>query len=348
MMNSALSKLVINPHTWVLPTDPGTMDQRILRRVSLSEFFGLLFSLAFIGIFTWLIHIKAGYPADFEYYLVGRSSSLFYYGYWILPFLGLLKLLPFSIAYIGWCIINLISVLFSVRVFGGKPLLVLLSYQLLSIFYYGQISGVLAGSLALLWWGITHRKWYIAGIGLLLASTKYQVGGTLGLLLLWYGIEHWRDFLKILIIPVLVSGLTLLVYPGWPLEVYSRISEFPYIHLGITFWNFIGAWSLLFWLPALILPMTKPQRFLALFSLSAFAVPYFSQIDLVTLFSFPIGLLPLFGWISGFFPIWGMTPIYFVAAVPFICYLFVVFPSAIILLKLTKASFQRILKTTKS
>ena len=316
-----------------LDEDPARMDLRIRKKLSLSECFGLAFSLAFVGVFVWLIHIQAGYPPDFDYYLIGKTSPMFYYGYWILPIFGGLKLLPFTVAYVIWCIINILSILFSVRIFGGKPILVLCSYQLLSILYYGQISGVLAGGLALLWWGITHRKWSIAGIGFLLAATKYQVGGPLGLLLIWYGVKNWRMFLRILIVPIFIGCITLVVYPKWPLEVWSKLSDFPYIHLGVTFWNIIGPWSLIFWLPAFFLPLTRSQRFLALFSLSAFALPYFSQIDLITLFSFPISWIPLLGWIGVLFPILGMAPIYAIAIAPFICYLSVIFPAIFILLK---------------
>lgn len=307
-------------------TDAGEMDARLRKKLSLGEFFGLLFAFFLVGIFIWLMQTGDSYPADLKIYLTGPSSPMFYYGYWIIPLFDLLNLLPFPVAYAIWSAINILGVLFAGRVFGGRPFLALFSYNLLSTLYYGQISGFLTGALALLWWGIAHRKWGLAGLGFLLALTKYQVGLVLGLLLIWYGLRSWREFLKLAILPAAVGLTSLVIYPGWPFDILEKISKFPYTHLGITFWNHIGAWSLLFWLPAIALPLTKPQRFLAFFSLSTFAVPYFLQFDLLTLFSFPIGWIPLLGWLGILFPVWDMIPIYLMVIAPFLCYGIAIWP----------------------
>ena len=126
------------------------------------------------------MRIGAGGPADLQVYLAGRASPMFYYAYWSLPLFNVLNRLPLPTAFAAWSVLNLLCAWFAVRVFGGKPILVLGSYQMLNILYYGQISGVLAGGLALLWWGILHRKWGAAGFGLLLALTKYPGGADVG------------------------------------------------------------------------------------------------------------------------------------------------------------------------
>ena len=136
----------------------------------------------------------------------------------------------------------------------------------------------------------------------------------------------WRDFLRILVVPLLAGLATLAIYPQWPVEFLGRLSTFPFTHLGITFWNIIGPWALVFWLPALLLPLSRHQRMLALVSLSAFAVPYFLQVDLITLFAFPIGWIPLVGWLGAFFPIWGMAAVHAVVLAPFLCYLGAIAP----------------------
>lgn len=309
-----------------LESDPAVISNRLHRRLSRGEFFGLALALAFTGIFLWLMKIGAGGPADLQVYLAGRDSPMFYYGYWSLPLFTALNHLPLTLAYVLWSLLNLLGIWFAVRVFGGRPIYVLAGYQVLNILYYGQISGLLTGGLALLWWGLVRRKWGLAGLGLLLAVTKYQVGVMLGLILIWYGVQHWRDFLRILVVPLLVGLTTLAVYPQWLVEFLGRLSTFPFSHLGITFWNFIGPWALIFWLPAFLLPLSRHQRLLALVSLSAFAVPYFLQVDLITLFAFPIGWIPLIGWLGALFPLLGMAAVHAVVLAPFLCYLFAIAP----------------------
>ena len=166
--------------------------------------------------------------------MIGESSPMFFYGYWILPIFKFLGLLPFNMAYFTWCSINIFSVLFAVRVFNGKPLFVLAGYQMLSIIYYGQISGLLAGGLALFWWGMLHRRWNLAGLGWLLAITKFQVGLSLGLILLWYANLKWKEIIRLLITPMVTWLISMAFYGFWPLELIQKIGTFSYIHLGIT------------------------------------------------------------------------------------------------------------------
>ena len=269
------------------PIQGPTLDQQIITnrlraRLNLWEFFSLSFCIAFVGIFIWLIKTQNEYPADFQYYMEKEVSSVyFFYGYWILPYFKILQLLHYTVAYGLFSMINIIGAFFSLRVFGGKPYFVLLSYQLLTSLYYGQIAGIIAGGLALCWWGIAQKNWGLAGLGLLIASTKYQVG-LLGLILIWYSGISWKDFLKILVVPIFVGLITLVIYPLWPLEILKKLSMFSFIHLGITLWVYIGGWALLFWLPAFLLPLTKQQRFFTLFTLTTFATPYFQHIDLIT------------------------------------------------------------------
>jgi hypothetical protein len=47
----------------------------------------------------------------------------------------------------------------------------------------------------------------------LVALTKYQVGLTLGLLMLWYAGITWRNFPRLLVVPVGIGIISLIVYP---------------------------------------------------------------------------------------------------------------------------------------
>jgi len=310
--------------------DIDAMDRRLRARLSYIEFAGLVLGCAMIAIFVYLMRIKAGGPVDFIYYMNDTIRLHFVYGYWLLPVFELLRLLPLEVAYVLWCLINLCGAFFAVRVFGGKPGLVIMSYQLLTCFYYGQISGFLAGGFALGWYGITHKRWDLAGAAFMFVAAKYQVGVPLGLLFVWYSGIPFKKWLRLLPMPIIIFVLSLMIYPAWPaLSMIKMSSMTNYLHLGITFWIYLGTWALLFWIPALLLPISKTHRFLALFCLASFAVPYFQHIDLLTLFAFPLGWLPAIGYVGVLFPFLDMTAIRLTAIVPFSIYLLIILPASI-------------------
>ncbi len=306
--------------------DAAIIRQRVWRRLGRWEFFGLAFCLAFVGIFLWLITVGGGYPVDFETYMEKGISPRIFYGYWIVPFFDLLKNLPFLTAYGIFSVVNLAGAFFALRVFGGKSYFVLLSYQLLTSIYYGQITGIVVGGLGLCWWGITQKKWDLAGLGLLIAATKYQVG-LLALIFIWYSGISWKTFLRMLVVPVGIGLISMVVYPLWPLEIIQKLSMFSYIHLGITAWIYIGAWALLLWLPAVLLPLNRDQRFFSLFVLVTFATPYFQHIDLISLFSMPLGWLPLIGAIGALYPLLNIWAVRLVALAPVLIYLRIILPA---------------------
>jgi len=312
----------------IIDPDPKAMDERLRAPLGLWELFGITFCMTLVGIFIWLINIKAGYPVDFLVFMSKGISPEIFYGYWILPVFSLLKLLPFQIAYSIWCLVNILCLVYTVRVFGGKAMLVLISYQFFTSLYYGNISGILAGGLALCWWGLSHRAWNVAGLGLLIAMTKYQVG-LLGLILIWYAAISWREFFRLMLVPLFIGLLSVIIYPYWPITMLHKLSGFSFMNLGITLWIYIGAWCLIFWIPALLLPLKKPARFLALFCLISFATPYFQHIDLLTLFAFPMGWLPLLGNIGYLFPFIDKNAVRLIAIIPILLYLICILPATI-------------------
>jgi hypothetical protein len=91
--------------------------------------------------------------------------------------------------------------------------------------------------------------------------------------------------------------------------------------LGTTLWNYFGAWSLLFLLPPLIIPLDRKKRFLALFSAMYMAAPYFLQTDLLCLMAFQLGWLPAFASFSYLFPIYGMKAVHLSVLFPVMVYL---------------------------
>ncbi len=277
---------------------PMEMDDRIKKRIQPLELFGLLFGLGLAGIIyhynatgnTAIVdlsaYLRAGH-GDYRYY---------YYAYWFLPFLQVLDKVPFLAAYLVWTAVNLFGVWFAARVFGGRSVLALLSYQMFYLIFYGQISGILIGALGLLTWAVTHKRWDLAGIAFLVAATKPQTGALIGIFILLCAPITWRERLRILPIPAAGMILSLIVYPNWIFQLLQTWQAQPANAFGsISLWQWFGPFCLVLWLPVFLIKMKPDMRFRALVATSMLALPYFQQADLIVLFVLPCGWLPLLG-----------------------------------------------------
>lgn len=326
-----------------LPTSDG-VDGRIFRRLTLPELFALALSVAMVFVFAWLRWRGAVYAYDFNTYLWAGSGDLrvHYYAFWILPVFWGLTAVPPTIAYILWNLANVAGVFFASRLFDGRRQIpfALLTYQMLYVIYYGNIIGILLGGLALCWWGLTHRRWHLAGLGLIIALTKYQIGLSFGLIFLIIADISWRERLTVLLVPLVVFLLSLIVYPLWPLESIQIILNNPPDSQGsISLWRWIGPWALLLWLPAILLPLTSKQRLAALAATAALTLPYFQQTDLLALFVMPVGWLPLLGNLG--FYLFGQDAwagLWLLAALPLAAYLWVIGLASVSWLRRIKVS----------
>ncbi len=203
--------------------------------------------------------------------------------------------------------------------------------------FWGQISGIICGFLGLFWWSLHQKKWWLAGIALLIVAAKPQTGGMFAFLLWIFADIEWKDKFRVLIIPIVAGFISLLVYPGWIMDVIARSGN-AYAWGNISLYQWIGPWALLLFLPALIVPMPKQQRFLLLAVTGILTIPYFLQTDLITLFLFPVGWIPiLLGYLPAIMPFFlgyeGQHPGFLV---PFFIYISILTTSLIILGKLVK------------
>lgn len=283
--------------------DENVISSRLWKRLSLFEAAGLGLGLAVIFIAIWENVSDVGGLIDFRNYInfAQGDAYKFFYAYWLKPLFILLSKLPFYLAYFVWGVITLFGVLFAGRVFGANSALVLFSYQLLYSLYYGQITGVLAGGLGLLWWGMAKRRWWLAGLGLAIAGAKFQSGLLFAGLLILYAEISWKDRLKLLILPGLICIASLLAYPRWPMELLATLKINPANTEGsISIWRWIGPWALLFFLPPIILKLPKDWRFLMMITAVPLGLPYFQQTDLLDLFILPIGWLAVLAGNIGF------------------------------------------------
>jgi hypothetical protein len=315
------------------------MNRRLHQRITPGELFALALAFSMIGVFIWQKPNLSFAYIDFRIYLGTAHGNFsyqdlyYYYGYWILPIFAALSKLPLDLAYVIWSITNILSAFFAVRVFGGKVIMTVISYQMFYSLIYGNIMGLIVGGLALCWWGLVNNKWYIAGLGIALASTKFQTGLTGSLILLLMAEVSWKDRFRVMVVPALIWLISLVVYPGWPLQLLNNIINHPPDNLGsISLWRWIGPWALILWLPPFLLQLKPQQRFILLVATMGLALPYFQQTDLLFLLVLPIGWIGLLGNLGYFMGLYGWAALQLLAVFPLSVYVLTLIPEVIKLL----------------
>ena len=312
--------------------DPDEIDQRIRKPISLSEFSALALALAF-PIATMLIssvELGGQQAYDFQHYLNSAKGdfSFYYYAYWLIPLWEFFVLLPLWAAYTFWTLLSVAGIFFACRIFGSHTALALISYQALQVLYMGQFSGILVGGLALLWWGVTHKHWNIAGIGLIIVASKYHTGLIPAMILLYYCEASWRERLKVFYVPVMIGIISLMLYQFWPLHVLENYRANPANDWGsVAPWKYIGPIVLLIWIPSFLLKLNRNEKILLLFATLPLGIPYFQAADLLILYVLPIGFLPMLSYIGFFRPFIGYAVDNILIIIPLFIYLKIVVPA---------------------
>lgn len=306
------------------------MDRRIQAPPSLWEAFAILLDLAVVGVFVYLEPNALHYDLDNYLKVAHGDFSFYYYAYWMVPLFSVLGQLPVTPVYIAWSILSVVAVLFAVRVLGGSAVAVLVSYQMFYVLFQGQLTGLVVGALGLLWWGMAHRRWNVAGLGMIVAATKFQTGILFGVILWLLAPLTWRERLMILIVPSAVALLSLVLYPGWFFTTIAVIQNNPPDVSGsLALWRWLGPAALLLWLPPLVLPLVRDKRIIALAAAATLAVPYFQQTDLLALFVLPIGWLSWLGNLGYLIILLDNAALQMLAVVPLVVYGMIIVPAVI-------------------
>jgi len=115
-----------------LNRDAQQINLSLRRRITAGELFALALAFSAAGLFLWFSPSISYAFFDFKIYL-NTAQGIFdgyYYAYWYLPIFALLARLPLAVSYVLWCSINILGVFLAIRVFGGKAIVALLSYQM--------------------------------------------------------------------------------------------------------------------------------------------------------------------------------------------------------------------------
>jgi hypothetical protein len=268
------------------------IEKRLKERISLIEFGVIVFLI------SWLLGLVILYNqglnelwGDLNKYLACAKGQCedFYYGYWILPIFSLLGKLPYQITYIIWGSINIAGIWFATRVFGGNKFIALISYPMLSVLWYGQISGLILASIAFGFYGIVKRNWILAGIGLGIALVKYNIAMILIIPMILGTKLTIKELALIFIWPVGFIGLSLITYPGWFIQVVNRIWYYhPMNSYSLSIWPYIGIIALILFIPLFLLPNRIRFLFIGWIIAGTIGSPYFQLKDILILLIMPI------------------------------------------------------------
>lgn len=176
-----------------------------------------------------------------------------------------------------------------------------MAYQTSYLLFWGQITGIICGTIGLFWWALNKHRPFLAGIPLLIAISKPQSGFIFAVLLWLFADIPWKEKIRSWVIPMIGVVLTFIISPNWLTDILKRNKNV--IDFGnISLWQWVGLWGIILIVFAILLPLKKQKRFFAISSSVVLAIPYFLQTELLTFFIFPIGIVPiLLGYLPGIF-----------------------------------------------
>ena len=242
---------------------------------------GMLF---FVNHQEWLLDLRGMRDA--------QNAMTYYHPLWARWLFSLLSILPLQATFIVLSIVTLVSLYFSLRIFGGRHWMVFISYQLFWLYYYGQIDGLIVGGLALAYWAGERKKPYLVGLGIAIAMIKPQISIFLIILFWLWSPSRWRA----LIIPAIMVAFSFIQWGFWIPEWLTRLFGFQEIYqpaaTNISLWPILGPWILLIWPLIIKIPLKRSNKIIAVTAGTMMSVPYFPIYSSLLVLTMPIPVLP--------------------------------------------------------
>jgi hypothetical protein len=230
---------------------------------------------------------------------LASTDSGIYAPPWLATFLAPFIQMPGRAGYIAFMAVSMAIILFGVYTFEGQPLPILISAQLSWVLWWGQIDAFPILALALGWLSLKKKSWIMMLAALAIASTKPQ-SCLIPVFVMWWWLGHERW--KALIGFVLLITASLLIWGPWPIWIIERIYGLA-SNKSFGPWNAsLGLIALPLLIPALLMPLDRKQRLLAITATALLISPYMPYYSTLILFCFP---LP---WWMGSFAIIGYLP----------------------------------------
>lgn len=220
------------------------------------------------------------YPIDYRVYMdAATGQGDFFYPYWALFILHPFALLPFWVGFVLWNVFNIGCVYTACKLWNGNAVIALLSYPMLFMLFYGQITGVLVLALVLYDRWIADKP-YAAGVAAAIALAKPQLAVPV---LLYSALRphiSWHKRLVSTLPTFALFALSLIVYGDWITDWLGRLDTVAF-EGSITMWAIVGHWALLLWLPLGFI--TPEKRRLFVICAAALSLPYFQLTGLLLL-----------------------------------------------------------------
>lgn len=265
----------------------------------------------YIRCYTWMVKEPWRYQLVSERFWTQNPP---YQSIFMAPFVSI----PEHNGYIVFMAFSLAAFVVSAHLLGGKPILVLISAQMLWILWWGQIEifGVLA---VLLGWYALQRgqaeqqaaesqpdqknkpiAWIIMFLALTFATFKPQISLVPTLALWWWsGRDRWKSMLALVGLVI----FSLWAWGPWPVWYAQGVIRYATGgHAGM--WNAsLGLWTLPLFIPALMLPLNRQERIIALAATAQLASPYLPYYSTILLLCFAIPPWAYFFAFLGFLPL---------------------------------------------
>jgi hypothetical protein len=246
----------------------------------------------FYGAYTWMVLEPGRLPQVADYPWTLNPP-------WIVPFLAPFVTLPGRAGYILFTGVMIAMILHGAYLLGGKLVPILLSAHMLWILWWGQLEGWGVIGLILGIFSLKRRSWLLMFLALAISAFKPQIGFVPALALWWWsGKDRWKSMSAF----ILLFVLSIIVWGPWPKWYLEGITGF----VGNQHhspWNAsIGLVALPLFIPAVLIPMDREKRLIALTATTYIISPYMPYYSTILLLCFGIPWWAyLFGFL-GFFP----------------------------------------------
>jgi hypothetical protein len=188
---------------------------------------------------------------------------------------------------------------FTAYQFGGKPIPILLSAHMMWILWWGQIEAWGVVALVIGWFGMKRKSWWLIFLALILASFKPQISAIPMIALWWWsGKDRWKPLAAMLVLLL----FSLWVWGPWPIWYMQGILGFVGDdHFGP--WNAsLGLIALPLFIPALLLPMERDKRLMAITATALIVFPYMPYYSTIVLLTFAVPWWAYLFGVLGYFP----------------------------------------------
>lgn len=200
---------------------------------------------------------------------------------WLNFVMAPLVTMPWPWGYITFMTLSTAMIICGAYWFGGKPIPLLISAHVFWVFWWGQLEALAVLGLVLGWVAAHRRSWLLMTLALALAAIKPQVG-LLPVAVLWWwsGRDKWKSALAM----ASLAAFTLVVWGPYPWWYWQGLGEFVGDGHANMWRASIGPIASPLILLALLAPLTRTQRLLAMAAtvhLSSPYMPYYSTLLLL-------------------------------------------------------------------